>query len=320
MEVERRIEEAQAILGALGLPSRQQNRMSALSLLALVDVKPGESWGVARTRLIGIDAIRQWIAMHYDVHYAPNTRETIRRQAIHYFVQAHVAVRNPDNPARATNDKNNAYAITDEALQVIRAFGTPGLEGAVESFRVLRGSLAEKYAAIEKLHRIPLVVNGKPYSLSPGQHNELQAAIVTSFGPHFFPGAEVLYLGDTAKKDLVLDAKRLTALGIPANEHDKLPDVVLHDSVRNWLCVVEAVTSHGPVSPKRYDELRSMLAQCRASVIYATAFLNSKTYQRYAADIAWRTEVWIAERPSHLIHYDGEKYLEPYDDRASSER
>jgi hypothetical protein len=253
------------------------------------------------------------MAAHYDVRYAPNTRETIRREAIHYFMQAHVVVRNPDNPGRATNDKNNVYGVTDEALSAIRSYGSAAWDGAVAAFLSVHGALAERYAAVGALNRIPLVVNGEPYSLSPGKHNALQAAIISVFGPHFFGGVEVLYLGDTATKDLILDVERLAVLGVPANQHDKLPDVILFDASRNWLCVVEAVTSHGPVSAKRHEELMTLFANCLAKVIYVTAFPDSSTFRRFAADIAWKTEIWIADRPDHLIHYDGERFLAPYD-------
>jgi hypothetical protein len=315
-----KIEDARTILRALGLPPRQHNRMSALTLLAFVDVKPDDPWSAARVRLIGIDAIRQWMARSYGVEYAPNTRETIRRQAVHYFMQAGVVERNPDDPARSTNDKNNVYGVTSDALPTIVSFASPQWQEAVEVFRSTHGTLADRYAARTSAHLIPVVVDGKPYTLSPGKHNLLQAAIIRDFAPRFAPGGQVLYLGDTADKDLILENERLADLGIPANEHDKLPDIILYDPTRDWLFLVEAVTSHGPVSPKRHEELRIMASNCRAGLIFVTAFPDHRTFRRQAGDIAWRTEVWIATDPDHLIHFDGERFLGPYEQPVAQPR
>ena len=82
--------------------------------------------------------------------------------------------------------------------------------------------------------------------------------------------------------------------------------------MRNWLFLIEAVTSHGPVNAKRHAEIESMLAKCPAERVYVTAFLDKADFRKYAADIAWETEVWIAETPDHMIHFNGPKFLGPY--------
>ena len=109
----------------------------------------------------------------------------------------------------------------------------------------------------------------------------------------------------------MLDQEGLQTLAITITEHDKLPDIILYDEQRNWLFLIEAVTSHGPVSPKRHREIEEMLASCPALRVYVTTFLTFADYRKYAADIAWETEVWIAEAPDHLIHYNGHKFLGP---------
>ena len=132
------------------------------------------------------------------------------------------------------------------------------------------------------------------------------------FGPRFAPGATLLYLGDTENKSLILDEKAFEPLGIPVPSHNKLPDVVLYDKSRNWLFLIEAVTSHGPVSPKRYYELEEMLKECSVGRIYVTAFADLATVKSFLTDIAWETEVWLAEIPDHLIHFNGEQFLGPH--------
>jgi hypothetical protein len=157
-----------------------------------------------------------------------------------------------------------------------------------------------------------VLADGKQVSLSAGDHNQLQVAIVRDFGPRFAPGARVLYLGDTADKHVVMEAATLVRLGVTLTEHDKLPDVVLYDENRGWLFLIEAVTSHGPVSPKRHRELEMTFGKCSAARVYVTAFPDAALFRRYAADIAWETEVWLADNPDHMIHFNGDKFLGPY--------
>ncbi len=250
----------------------------------------------------------------YRKDYAPNSRETIRRQTLHQFEQARIVDRNPDDPTRATNSGKNAYRLTDAALVVVQAFGSgPGFEAAVAEFKRRFGELESSYRSSRDLHRVPLVLpDGKQVSLSAGTHNVLQAAIVRDFGPRFAPGSRVLYLGDTADKHIIMEAAALVALGVTLTEHDKLPDVVLFDQERGWVFLVEAVTSHGPVSPKRHRELEAVFGRCIADRVYVTAFPDVATFRRYAADIAWETEVWLADNPDHMIHFNGDKFLGPY--------
>ena len=103
---------------------------------------------------------------------------------------------------------------------------------------------------------------------------------------------------------------------MPIGLHDKLPDVVLHYAEAGWLFLVEAVTSHGPISEKRHAELETMLAECPLGRVYVTAFLTRVDFRQYAADVAWETEVWIAENPGHMIHFNGPKFLGPYESEA----
>jgi len=136
--------------------------------------------------------------------------------------------------------------------------------------------------------------------------------VIEEFGPRFACGAEVLYIGDTAAKHVVCNTQELSALNVPITEHDKLPDIILYWREKNWLFLVEAVTSHGPVSPKRHREMEALLTRSATERIYVTAFPCASDFRKYAAEIAWETEVWIAESPDHMIHFNGPKFLGPY--------
>jgi adenine-specific DNA-methyltransferase len=310
----KRVKDAISILTALGLPKAQQNERSGLTLLALSGLRPKTPWEAATAPQLRTVDIMDFMRDAYKKDYAPNSRETIRRQTLHQFEQARLVDRNPDDPSRATNSGKNAYRLTEPALAVVQAFGSGlAFEAAVASFKEQFGSLETAYRGTRELHRVAVVLSdGKSISLSAGDHNDLQAAIVREFGPRFAPGSRLLYLGDTADKHVMMEAAVLTSLGVTLTEHDKLPDVVLYDDKRGWLFLVEAVTSHGPVSPKRHRELEDVFGRCSAARVYVTAFPDASVFRRYAADIAWETEVWLANNPDHMIHFNGDKFLGPY--------
>lgn len=310
-------DDALEIIKSLGLPRQQQNERTALTLLALAGLKEGDAWSKVNRPLLRIWDIMGWMRDHYGKNYAANTRETIRRQSIHQFEQARLVDRNPDDPKRPTNSGDTVYQLTVEASAVLKVFGKPRFSKSCEEFIQQHGSLSATYSRARNLLRVPVnFPDGSRVDLSPGIHNELQRRVVEEFAPRFAHAAEVLYLGDTAEKRLVIDVERLRSLSIPEMNHDKLPDVVLYDRTRNWLFLIEAVTTHGPVSPKRHEELERALKDCPAGRVYVTAFMDFTGFRKYAAEIVWESEVWIAEFPDHLIHFNGDRFLGPYPQRG----
>lgn len=137
-------------------------------------------------------------------------------------------------------------------------------------------------------------------------------AIIEKFCPRFTPGAEVLYVGDTKEKFAFCDAKRMKEVGCELNEHGKMPDVIVFYPEKNWLILVESVTSHGPVDAKRHTELAELFSNVEPGLVYATAFPDRSLMARYLGVISWETEVWVADAPDHLIHFNGERFLGPY--------
>jgi type II restriction enzyme len=308
-----RIAQAQAILKALGLPKSQQNQISALTLLALCGIAVNDAWSQAqRARRSVTKGLMDFIREEYRVTYAPNTRETVRRQVLHQLVLAGVADYNPFEPDLPTNSPRAHYAISEAALDAIKTFGTSDWEAAVVKFLSRRTALIEIFERRRSKRLIPVrFADGKLVKLSPGSHNKLQKAVVEQFASRFVENPQLLYLGDTAKKNLFINATVLKNLGFPITEHDKLPDIVIYDERRDWLFLIEAVTSHGPMSKKRVLELERILGGCSAGVIYVSAFLNMTEFRRHTNEIAWDTEVWIADLPEHLIHYNGDRFLGP---------
>jgi hypothetical protein len=308
-----KVKEAQIILKELGLPAEQQNEMAALTLLALTGITPNGDWNTASRKSLTVSkGIMVFVARSYRKKYAPNTRETFRRHVLHQFVQAKIADYNPDNPSLPTNSPNAHYAVSKEALSVIKMYGTKGWKDACQQFKKQQGALLEIYRKKRDTSMVPVKLeDGKVLELSPGKHNKVQAAIVKYFVSHFAPGACLVYLGDTAKKNLYVNEAILIELSVAITEHDKLPDVVLYDRNRKWLFLIEAVTSHGPMTPKRVFELKEMFSRCSIGIVFVSAFPDFAEFRKYLKEIAWETEVWLADIPDHLIHYNGDKFLGP---------
>ncbi len=142
----------------------------------------------------------------------------------------------------------------------------------------------------------------------------LMKAIIEHCCPFFAPGGVVLYIGDTENKFAYLKTASLTALGVTLGSAAKIPDIIVHYPAKNWLLLIEAVTSAGPVDGKRRKELKDLFAGCKAGLVFVTAFENRRTMQSFISQIAWESEVWIAEDPGHMIHFNGERFLGPYPD------
>lgn len=314
-KAEQRIKEAIDVLEALGLPRQQQNERSALTLLSLLGLKPEDKWRDATAPLMGITPMMEFFAVHYGKQYAPNTRETVRRHSVHQFIQATLIVPNPDKPSRPTNSPKAVYQIELTVLKLLRKYGMRTWRRQLREYLKSASTLKGMYERRREMLRIPVTLaNGAEIRLSPGGQNVLVKKIIDDFCPLFTPGAKVIYVGDTQKKWAYFDPNALSVLGIEIEEHGKMPDVVVHYIEKNWLVLIEAVTSHGPVNPKRRRELNDLFADSNAGLVYVTAFLYRRTMIRYLDEISWETEVWIAESPTHLIHFNGERFLGPYDE------
>jgi adenine-specific DNA-methyltransferase len=314
VKAHKKISEALAILEQLGVPKEQQNVRSALTLLALLDLRPKTTWADAGSPHRGITEMMDYFAEHFGKKYAPNTRETVRRFTIHQFVEAGFVLRNPDKPDRPVNSPQAVYQVEAGALEVFRSFGTPRWEKNLAAYLKAAPSLKTRYAREREMERLPVrLPSGKKVTLSPGGQNQLIKLIVEEFCPRFTPGAGVLYVGDADEKFACVDEGALGSLGVSVDSHGKMPDVVVDYGKKNWLVLVEAVTSHGPVNPKRRDELKRLFKGSSAGLVFVTAFETRSAMVRYLNEISWETEVWVAESPSHLIHFNGERFLGPYE-------
>jgi len=313
MPMDENVKSAAVVLAALGLPEAQQNERSALCLLALLNLTPERQWSEAGSPMMGITPIMDWIRTHYGKEYAPNTRETFRRQTMHQFVDAGVALYNPDEPERPVNSPKAVYQISPAALSLLRTYGTPQWTSLLAQFQAVRPTLAARYAMERDAASVSVTgTSGIALALSPGEHSALIRAVIERFVPQFVPTSTPLYVGDTGQKWAYCNRELLANLGVRVDSHGKMPDVILYDRAKQWLVLVEAVTSHGPVDAKRHAELAALFAGAMVGLVYVTAFPTKSVMARYVGQIAWETEVWTADSPTHMVHFNGDRFLGPY--------
>lgn len=307
-----KIDEALLILREIGLAKAQQNNRSALALLALLGMPPHTDWAQASAPLLGITEIMSWIASQYDIHYAPNTRETVRRQTIHQFAQAGIIFANPDAPARPINSPHTRYQIEPRLLKIARDFGQANWRRRLADY----GRKQSKIALIPREREpklIPLVLpSGTKLDLTAGGQNTPIKQIIENFCPRFTPHGVVVYVGDAGDKLKLFASETFEQLGLRLDKHGKMPDVIVHMQSKNWLVLIEAVTSHGPIDIKRHIELKHIFGLSSAGLVFVTAFENRKSMLRYLSVISWETDVWLADAPDHLIHFNGDRFLGPY--------
>jgi hypothetical protein len=308
------VSEAFTILRALNVPREQQNERSALTLLALLGMTPQKQWVASEAPLMGITEIMNYFEKHFGKKYAPNSRETVRRFTIHQFVQMGLVLANPDDPERPVNSPDNRYQIAPTMLKLCREYGSPTWNESFKNFISSAAALRHLQPRERLMPMIPVKLpNGQDIKLTAGGQNELVKKIVEEFCPRFTPDGILIYVGDTGNKQRHVEAGYLERLGVVIDEHGKMSDVVVHLPQKSWLVLIEAVTSHGPIGIKRHNELKDLFKDAKAGLVFVTAFLTRRAMTKYLSEIAWETEVWIAEAPSHIIHFNGERFLGPYE-------
>lgn len=315
------INDALHILSSLGIPfegmtERRLERMG-MAFLAVVDVKRSSQWKDAKQSGDGwapqTRQIIDYVNQNFDESISSGSYDDIRRKDLKLPTVAEIIERSANDPNAATNNPTRGYALSPRYASVVRLYGSDGWAGKVESLLAETGALRDRLSGARKIDTVPVTIpGGKALVFTPGKHNDLQKAVIEEFLPRYGFDAELLYVGDTANKFLLLEKEKLESLSFFKLTHDELPDVVAYSSKKNWLFLVEAVHSSGPITSLRLEELKRLTKKCSAEIVYVTAFLDRGTFRKFAPDIAWESEVWIADAPDHLIHFNGDKFLGPY--------
>ena len=310
------INEALEILESVGIPlntktERGLERM-AVCLLAVAGVIKDWSKAKENTNLKSRDIINI-VNKNFEENISSGSYDDIRRKDLKLLVLSDIVLNSGVGKGSATNDPTRGYALNPDFKKLIITYKTDNWNKALRAFNKNKPSLAEILSRKRNLEKIPVKLpSGKPLKLSLGQHNVLQKAIIEEFLPRFGGGSSVLYVGDTSNKSLHIETEELKKLNFFELSHDELPDIVAFSKKHNWLYLIEAVHSSGPMSETRVLELKKMLKKCKAELIFVTAFLTRNDFRKWQMEIAWETEVWTSDHPDHLVHFNGHKYLGPF--------
>ena len=313
------IEEAKNLLKLFEFDEKRTNDMAARTLLSLLNLREGDSWDRATNNRIGVRGLMDWMRNNLDYQIAENSRETVRKEVLHQFVAAAFCEHNDDDPNRPTNSSKNVYRVSPNALNVIRMYSgsddnssefTIALEEYLADFQ----SLVELQREERAMAKIPVRMPSNEIEyINPGGQNKLIKAMVEEFCPRFIPGGQVLYIGDADNKTVHYDKEIFSSLGINLDMHGKMPDLVVYQEDKNWLFLMEAVTSHGPVSALRKKDLESLFKGSKVGIVYVSCFPNRQVLRSHLMDIAWETEVWLETDPTHMIHFNGSRFMGPYE-------
>lgn len=313
-------EEAKRLLKLFEFDEKRTNDMAARTLLSLLNLREGDTWDQATNNRIGVRGLMDWMRNNLDFPIAENSRETIRREVLHQFVAAAFCEHNDDDPDRPTNSSKNVYRVSPNALSVIRMYSgsnddtSSEFRIALEEYLAYAPSLVELQREERKIHKIPVRMPSNEIEyINPGGQNKLIKAMVEEFCPRFIPGGRVLYIGDADNKTVHYDKEIFSSLGINLDMHGKMPDLVVYQEDKNWLFLMEAVTSHGPVSALRKKDLESLFKGSKVGIVYVSCFPNRQVLRSHLMDIAWETEVWLESDPTHMIHFNGSRFMGPYE-------
>ena len=307
------IETAKELLRSFQVDDERSNERSAMVWIALAALKLGDKWADATNKMYGTRAIMDWIRDECHTPYTANTRETIRRFTLHQFDEAGLVEQNADKPERPINSPKWNYRITEPALDVVRSFGTAKFDDCLTSFLAGRQSWKAMQREQRELVKVPVTLpGGKSLKLSAGGQNILIKAMVEQFCSRFAPGGEVLYIDDTSHEEGAINHLKLAELNIVIPERGKAPDLIVWMEDKQWLFLMEACSTHGPIDVTRKNEMRRLFDGHKGSVVYVSCFPTRKIMQKYLSDLAWETEAWCSDTPDHMIHLDGEKFMGPY--------
>ena len=317
-DIQELINTALYILDIFGIPiestPRRMERM-AIAFLASGDIKSIKDIAKAKDLNSGFALktrdIINYVNEHFNENISSGSYDDIRRKDLKLLTTSEIVLQS--SPNSATNDSTRGYSINPIYAELIRNFGKKNWEKSVIKKLKDIEPLSQKLKRERQISKVEVTLPlGKQLTFSAGEHNDLQKAIIEEFLPRYGYGAEVLYIGDTTDKYLHLEEEKLEKLNFFEISHEELPDVIAYSKKNNWLYLIEAVHSSGPISEIRLLQLQKLTKNCKADIVYVTAFLTRQKFRQFMTDIAWETEVWIAENPDHLVHFNGDKFIGPY--------
>lgn len=313
------INEALDILNCVGVPfsgkrSRALERM-AMAFLAVGGVTKAwkDAKGQNEHRHLTTKEIIRFNNEYFEESISLGSYDDVRRKYLKLLVLGDLVLNSANNPNAAPNDPTRGYTLSGAFKSLINYYGTEEWEIKLKLFVKNNPSLQEILDRKRDLPKVRVKLpSGHILDFAPGGHNQLQREIIEEFLPRFGAGCEVLYVGDATDKYLLKEEDKLRELGFFELSHDSLPDIVAYNEQRNWLFLIEAFFTSGSMSEERILELKKSLGDCKSDLIFITAFTSKSDFRKNIADIGWETEVWTADNPDHMVHFNGDKFFGPY--------
>ncbi len=311
------LNEALDILVSIGMPPALTNPRSVMMLAALAEIHPGKKWKNASESYHGTHFIVEFINTHFpnkagldNSPYAENSRETFRKYNIKPWVSAGIL---EAKAGLATNDRDNSYRFSSYFASLIRSYGTEQWDERLEDYKETHLSYAEYLKQTKTIERDYIVeYNGLQIALKKSAHNKLQKEILEHLIPLVSKGKpELLYIGDATDRNLYQQDDRLEELGIRVlSQSGILPDIIMYDPQGNCVIFIEAYHSTGPFTLNRVKELKA-LCHCEKGMkaAFITAFDNTSKMLQHYKEVAWDTDIWSSDEPTHLVHKNGDKFI-----------
>lgn len=307
------------ILGQIGvdigtLTKRRKDRM-AMALLAVGDIRSSflEALSTDDSHFLRTRDIIKFVNEHFQENISPGSYDDIRRKDLRPLIENGIVINSSTIAAKSTNNPTRGYGLNPLFAKLLVAYNTNCWDKELSNFKATNKQLRKDLESKLDRQRLPIILpSGIELKLSYGEHNLLQKNIVEKFLPKFGFNSQVLYIGDTSKKNLFKDINTLSRLNCFELNHEELPDVIAYSKSKNILFLIEAVHSAGPMDEIRVKRLKRKLSDCPAEKLFITAFLTKKDFKKWVMDIAWETEVWISDDPNHMIHFNGYKFLETH--------
>lgn len=319
--VRQKIWEALEILLAVKVPlndlTHRRLEKTAMAFLAVANLKPNSDWSecgnAIKSPILRTREIITFMNEHYEENISSGSYDDIRRKDLIRVVGMELVKKSAKNPDADTNDGTRGYAVSESFSKLAQSFGTNSWHTKLAEFP-LDEKYNQQFHTSRKMAKLSVsIAPSVKIDLDDGPHNKIQKAIIEEFLPRYGYNAKILYVGDTSEKTLLKFNEEMQKIGLNIEDRGMLPDIVAYSTQKKWLYLIEAVHSSNPLSPERCIELRrTVLSDYKSGVVYVTAFLSMKDATKWLGQIAWETEVWLADTPDHLIHFNGGKFLGPH--------
>ncbi len=263
------------------------------------------------SRSLSTREIIEWENNNLSENISSGSYDDIRRKDLKILVLADIVLKSAPNTA--TNSPNRGYGISPAYSILMNCIGTDDWENQIRTLLPTTETIRERLAREREIIPTSVKINSdESLVFSSGEHNILQQKIIEELLPRYGYGSELLYVGDATNRFLYLQKEKLEELGLPEMSHNDLPDILAFSSKKKWIYLIEAVHSSGAISETRLLHLKNITQNAKYRIVFITAFLDAATFRKFAHEIAWETEVWIANKPDHMIHFNGDKFMGPY--------